>query len=485
MSSKVSNKAIVRGTYWTATSTLVTAVAQILRLSILTIFLDKGDFGVVAILTLVLGLTFTFSDLGFSSAIMHQKNLTREEFCSLYWIQFLIYIIIYILIVLCSRYVAIFFELPLIEKLLPITMIDLLLHGVGRLYETLLQKDFRFKILAIRNIIASSLSLVLAVVLAANNFGVYSLIFSTLFQTLLLNLWNFFAGQRQIRLSFIISFNGIKKLASIGLWQTATQIIDYISAKIDILIIGKFLGVVDLGIYNLVKELIMKIVLVINSIANRIALPVFAEIQDDLDAVVVQFNRMIKVLSYINFPICTIIGSLSSIVIFLLYGRDYSEAIPILAILSIWGMLLCICNPIGSIAIAKGKTYLLFEYTLLRIIVTIPVIYLLSRFGLVPISLGLVALSLVMVFLIWYFEIWKITRIRLFPFLKLFSKSFVMSVVMGAVFFYIVNRNFLGVDSIGKSILIYAIPFILIYLSVFFCINRRDIIQISSIIFKR
>ena len=485
MYSKVSNKAIVRGTYWTATSTLVTAIAQILRLSILTIYLEKGDFGVVAILTLVLGLTYTFGDLGFSSAIMHQKNLTRIEFCSLYWIQLFIYVIIYFLIVICSGYVAIYFKQPLIEILLPITMIDLLLHGIGRLYETLLQKDFQFKILAIRNIIASTLSLILAIVLAANKFGVYSLIFSTLFQTSLLNLWNFIAGQRHIRIAFVLSINGIKELASIGLWQTATQIADYISAKIDILIIGKYLGVVDLGIYNLVKELIMKVVLVINSIANRIALPVFAEIQEDIGAIINQFNRMIKVLSFINFPICTIIGALSSIVISILYGKDYSEAIPILAILSIWGMMLCICNPIGSVAIAKGKTYLLFEYTVLRIIVTIPVIFLLSKYGLISISIGSVILSVIMLFLIWYFEIWRIIRVRFVAFLQLFIKSFIVSIVLGIIGFYFIYNNYLGVVSLWETILFYAAPFILIYLSVFYLINRRDLIQISGLIFKR
>lgn len=75
------------GAKWTTISTLTTAVIQVLRLSILARFLDKSDFGIVAILTFVLGLTNTFADLGFSAAIMHKQELSRNEFASLYWIQ--------------------------------------------------------------------------------------------------------------------------------------------------------------------------------------------------------------------------------------------------------------------------------------------------------------------------------------------------------------------------------------------------------------
>ena len=79
------------GVKWTTLSTATTAIVGLLRLSILTRFLEKSDFGIVSIVMLVLGLTQTFSDLGFAAAIMHKQNLTRKEFSSLYWIQLIIY----------------------------------------------------------------------------------------------------------------------------------------------------------------------------------------------------------------------------------------------------------------------------------------------------------------------------------------------------------------------------------------------------------
>ena len=52
-----------KGASWTFIGSIATAVIQILRPAILTRYLEKSDFGVMAILMLVLGFTQIFSDL--------------------------------------------------------------------------------------------------------------------------------------------------------------------------------------------------------------------------------------------------------------------------------------------------------------------------------------------------------------------------------------------------------------------------------------
>lgn len=104
-------------------------------------FLEKSDFGIVAIITFILGLTFTFTDLGFSSAIMYKQGLTRKEFSSLFWIQLITFSILYCLLSLCSPFVAQFYNEPSITQLMPIALLDLVLQGIGRLYDTILQKS--------------------------------------------------------------------------------------------------------------------------------------------------------------------------------------------------------------------------------------------------------------------------------------------------------------------------------------------------------
>lgn len=116
----------VYGAKWMTISSLTTAVVSLLRISILTKFVDKEAFGIVAILTLVLGLTQTFADLGFSTSVMYKQNLSRKDFVSLYWIQLLIFALLYIVISSFSSLIARFYAEPLLRRLLPISLLDLI-----------------------------------------------------------------------------------------------------------------------------------------------------------------------------------------------------------------------------------------------------------------------------------------------------------------------------------------------------------------------
>lgn len=64
-----------------------------------------------------------------------------------------------------------------------------------------------FRVIAVRNIVSSLLSLVLAIVLALCDYGVYSLILSILFNAILLNIWNLLIGQRRIKLKLFYPVN--------------------------------------------------------------------------------------------------------------------------------------------------------------------------------------------------------------------------------------------------------------------------------------
>lgn len=195
----------ISGAKWTTMSTLIIAIVQISRLSILTRFLDKEDFGIVAILTFVLGLTNTFADLGFSVAIMHKQNLNQKLFSSLYWIQFIFFFVLFAMGALSSPFIASFYNESSITYLLPLVLFDLIANGIGRLYDTVLQKCLLFKIIAIRNIVSAVLSIVVALVLALMGFGIYSMILSTLFNTIMLNIWNFICGQKYYKIQFVVS----------------------------------------------------------------------------------------------------------------------------------------------------------------------------------------------------------------------------------------------------------------------------------------
>ena len=290
---------VIKGGYWTGLSTAFTMLIQFGRIMILTRFLEKSDFGIVSIVNMVIGLCFSFSDLGFASIIMYKNKLSEREFSSLYWIQWILYVGVYILIAFTSPLLSLFYKKDILNKLIPIAALSMICLSFGKLYDSVLQKRYEFKKLAIRNIISNLLSLFLAIWLAYKGYGVYSLIYSTLFQALLYNVWTFIVGYSYQPVKFLFNFKEVKPLIKMGLYQTYTRIADFVSSKIDVFIIGKMLGMDVLGIYDLSKELVLKFVMFIRSVVSQIALPFISNSNSDESVVIKKFLLVTRLIAFI------------------------------------------------------------------------------------------------------------------------------------------------------------------------------------------
>lgn len=370
MSEIINKNSIIRGLGWTTISTITNGLVQILRLSILSRFLSKEDFGIVAILTLILGLTQVFSDMGFSAAIMSQKKIEKSNFLSLYWLQFLVFTFMMLSISLCSPFIANYYNSPILTKLVPIMMSELFFVSLGKLYDTVLQKNMEFRTIAIRNIVTASLSLFIAIILAILGYGVYSLVVSTVSQTAMVNIWNLKAGQNHYKLSIQkIDFKQAKELMKVGYYQMGTQIVDYFASKLDIIVISSTLGVGALGVYNLSKELILKFVIIINAISNRVMLPVFTNYQDDIEELKRIFVLCLKKMALFNAPIVGFVILFCNYIVKIFYGNAFLEAIPIVQILAIWSLFVVIGQPNSLLAIATKKTNISFWYTVVRLVI--------------------------------------------------------------------------------------------------------------------
>lgn len=358
---------------------------------------------------------------------------------------------------------------------LPVALSGLILFAIGKLYDTVLQKQFQFKVIAIRNIVAALLSLVVAVVLAVLGAGLYSLIISTLLQTLIVNVWNFAVGFKQYRIKFYINFKEVLPLIKIGIFQTGTQIIDYLASRLDILLIGKFLGTEMLGVYNLAKDLLIRVFVLINTIANKVALPVFSYMQDDNQQLRDNYCKLIKTLSFVTLPFLTMIGALSAPLVIILYGNKFVEVIPLMTLLAIAYLFSCIGNPVGNIITAKGRTDISFIYTIIRMAISIPIVWITASMGTIELAVGQIILGILGGLLSWYMELWKIIGLRLSQYLKSFIVSLTISMVVILVGYYFVKHNYLSLELPIYQVIVYAIPVFLLYVILQLVFNRKQV----------
>lgn len=411
-------KEVISGVKWSSSSTIVLAIVALLRVSILARFLDTSDFGLMALVMFTLGFTNLFMDMGLTSAILHRQDISKNEYNSLFWLNFMFSFILFLILYLISPVVANFYVEPELGVLIPIMGTSLIISSFGRQFKTIFQKEFNFKLIALVESISAILSLGVAIYLAINNYGVYSLVYSTLSQYLLSNLILFILGVYKYSLGFHFKFDETRPFLKIGIYQVGGQVINYFNRDLDILILGKFFGTDILGGYNLAKQLVYRPAQIINPIITKVASPVLAKLQHDENALKKNYLKLVSLVSTVNIPVYILLIALSPLAVDILYGSDYQDIVVLVRILSIYMLFRAIANPMGSLIIATGKTNLEFNWNIITLFVTPIFVFVGAQFS-IEFSAVMVTLSMIILFIpSWYFLLRKLIDVSLSEYIK-------------------------------------------------------------------
>lgn len=397
----------VSGTKWTTLSTVIVSIAALLRVSILARYLDSADFGLMALVVFSLGFTNLFMDMGLTSAILHKQNISKNEYSSLFWLNvgfsFLLFCVLYFI----SPFVASFYNELELSNLIPLMALSLIISSFGRQFKTILQKEFKFKTIAIVDSISAVFSLALAVHLAVNNYGVYSLVYSSLLQYVVSNVILLFIGLKTYGLKIHFRINETKPFLKIGIYQVGGQVINYFNRDIDLLILGKYFGSEILGGYSLAKQLVYRPAQVLNPIITKVASPILSTLQTDRLALKKNYLNLVSIVSTINIPIYILLVIFSPLAVLVFYGSGHENIIVLVRILSLYMLIRSIGNPIGSLIIATGRTDLEFKWNLFTLIVT-PVFVLIGAQKSLELSAIMVTLSMIVLFIpSWWFLLRK------------------------------------------------------------------------------
>ena len=91
-------KQLKNGVFWSSVSSGAVSGVSLLRLLILARLLDSSDFGILALVTVVIGFTSLYVDLVLTSAVLHKKTISKSEFSGVYWSSVMLGLTAYLLI---------------------------------------------------------------------------------------------------------------------------------------------------------------------------------------------------------------------------------------------------------------------------------------------------------------------------------------------------------------------------------------------------
>jgi lipopolysaccharide exporter len=325
------------------------------QLTLLARLLSPSDFGMVAIVMVVLGFAQTYLDMGISNAIIQRQHTSKEQLSSLYWLNIFAGWIIFGITVAVTPLIVILYREPYLFTILPVAAIMFLIGPPGAQFSLLLQKGLFFRTLAVVEIAATLSGALIAIGGAVLNLGSLALVLGQLFGGAISSLILVIIGWRAWRPMLRFRREDIRGYLGFGLYQMGERTLNFLSSSVDQLVIGIMLGPVALGYYRLAWSLIIQPVSRINPILNRVAFPLFVQVQHQNERLKHGYFSLLHVLSSINAPLLFGCAATAPILIPVIYGPQWASSIVLVQILAGVGFLRSIINPIGTLQLAKGR----------------------------------------------------------------------------------------------------------------------------------
>jgi len=390
---------VFSGVRWTTVSAATITIINIMQMVILARILEPRDFGLVSMSMIVVGFIKMYSDVGLSAAIIHYREISRNVLSSLYLITYLVGSILFALGFLAAPAIAAFFKEPELISLVRFASVMFLIIPVGQQFQILLQKEMLFGKLAGIEVAAVSVGMIISVWAALSGMGPYSLIVGQLISVLVLAIGVVIVGKKLFRPFLHFNHRDLRGFFGFGLYQLGEKSINFLSSRIDQLLIGFFIGATELGYYTIAMNLILVPISRINPIINRVTFPALAEIQNNINRLKRGYLKTIQMLAFINFPLLIGLAVVASPFIEVVYGPGWEPAVPVLRVLALVGLLRVAGNPLGALILAKGRADLGFKWNSAFAITLFPVLLLTVNYGIMVVAGSLLAvLSVFFVF---------------------------------------------------------------------------------------
>ena len=333
---------------------------QVLRLAsnlILTRLLFPEAFGMMVLVGIfMMGLNM-FSDLGVGPSIMQNKRGDDPDFLNTAWtIQVARGVILWLCAVLLSYPVAAFYGEPQLLQLLPVASLVLLITGFNptRL-ETASRHLMLGRVTAIdfaTQIVGIAAAIVLAYLYQSVWALVLSGIISSLFNLLFLNV--FLPGETN---RFRWEKPAARELIRFGKWIFLSTIAGFILSQGDKVILGKFLPLDLLGLYNIGYFLASFPLLLGGMVVRKVMIPVYREMPPDRSAG--DFAKLQKMrfgLSGIVLLLLAIFAFLGVIMVHFLYDPRYHLAGAIVVVLAAMQVPQLVALTYDQAALAAGAS---------------------------------------------------------------------------------------------------------------------------------
>ncbi len=432
---------VLSGLGWSGTTRFLQQGLQFVISVILARLLGPREFGLVGMVLVFTGFASVLCDMGLGASLIQRQQISDRHLNAVFWVNVSAGTLLTLLFGLAAPLIAAFYDEPVLRWLTSAIALNFLLGSLSVVQDALLTRSLNFRTKFWIESVSLLVSALVAVFLAFSGAGVWSLVGQSITATAVRvgMMW----GLSSWRPSMSFDPSTLRDLMGFGGNLMASNIVLYWGQNFDKLIIARSLGSTALGIYNLADKVMRLSLSNVTDITGAVMFPALSMMQDEIASVKRTYLRAVRLIALVTFPMMVGLSVLAEPAILVVYGDKWREAISLVQILCLAGMVQSVYFTGGWLFLSRGRTDLLFRWGAYVVVVRAAGAFLGVQWGLAGVACAYVAGSCVFIGYPNWASAGRLVNIRFAELLRHLRGPFYCAVAMGALL-WTVDRWILG-----------------------------------------
>lgn len=339
-------------------------VLGVIATAVLARLLSPHDYGLIGMVAVATNFVSMFKDLGLSFPTVQQRDINFDQISTLFWINVSVSVALIALMVALAPALSWFYGEPRLTMITIVMAMGFLLGGVAVQHDALLRRQMRFFALSGIALTSMVMGYVVGIVMAWRGAGYWSLVFSQLallatnaIGVLMLCRWR--PGLPKWN-------SGVTSMVTFGGNITGYAVINYFSKNFDSLVIGKFWGAQNLGLFNKAGQLLAIPSEQVDEPLSSVALPALSRLADSPERYRRAYLRMLDKVMLLTMPAITLAIVCSDWLVLIVLGSQWTGAARVLALLGIAALFQPVVNSAGWLFLTQGRGRHMLQWSMMN-----------------------------------------------------------------------------------------------------------------------
>lgn len=473
-------KAAKSGVVWTFLQQFSVQGINFIVQIVLARLLMPSDFGLIAMIAIFIAIGQSLSDSGMSTSLIRNDKNSENDYGTVFITNIAVSLLIYLVVYASAPFAAEFYEQPVLKDLLRLYAVVFIINAFSTVQLAKFSKELKFKIQFTYQLPSTIIGAATGVFLAYRGFGVWSLVWLNIVQSLtfVMMLWFFHNWRPRFLFDKSVFFHHF----NFGYKLTLSSLLNTVYLNLYKIIIGKQFSAASVGYFTQADSLRLFPVNQLSAVLNKVTFPLFASIANDQAKLRQAYNSAMRLVLSLSAAMMLILILVAEPLFLLVFGEKWLPSVPYFQILCIASIFLPIGTYNLNILKVKGRSDLFLKVEVIKKVIGVLALLSAVPFGIEAMVWSLCMTNITFAYLNGYFS-GKFINYSLFDQIKGSVHVISLAAIPAIICYGIKRFDFIAFDmNLITQILINIILYGVVYVPLLLLFNKGLLSDIKRIL---